>query len=41
MIGHRDRDGAIRRSFLHDNVAASPPNFGEPMAREYPADLSA
>jgi hypothetical protein len=41
MIWHRHRDGALRRSFLHDNVAAALPNFGEPVGREYQADLGA
>jgi hypothetical protein len=41
MIRHRHRDGAIQRSFLHDDVAAALPNLSEPVAREYAADLSA
>jgi hypothetical protein len=41
MIWHRHRDGPIPRNFLDDDVAAALPNFREPVAREYPAELSA
>lgn len=41
MIWHRYRGGVLGFSFLHDDMAASLPHLGKPMAREYLADLVA